>query len=114
MNVVAIAFAISVSANAALGWAWLDAHDDLVAAARDRDSARGLASACSDATDELRDLAEKRSRESRVAQAAARAAALSREQLAQSILATPAAIPGDDCGSARVRVDAWLIERRGQ
>lgn len=112
MNAIAVALSLSVAANAVLGWAWLDAREELVVAARDRDTARGDASACSDATDDLRDLADKRGKEAKVAQAAARRTALAHEQLALQILGTPAAVPGDDCGSARVRADAWLRERK--
>src|SRR5437868_8889144 len=73
-----------------------------------------LASVCSDATDDLRDLADQRAVIARKAQANAREQAAAREQLAQMILSTPAVLVGDDCGSARVRVDRWRVERRAE
>lgn len=103
--------ALSVVGNAALGWAWLGARDQVAATTTQRDNARAAASACSDATEALRELADKRGAEAKRAQAAARQAASQREGRAQQILSTPSALPGDDCGSARVRVDGWLKGR---
>lgn len=103
--------ALSIAGNAALGWAWLGARDRAAVAITERDDARAAATACSDATEALRDLADKRGEEAKRAQAAARQAAGQRESRAQQILSTPAAVPGDDCGSARVRVDGWLKGR---
>lgn len=108
---LAIGLAISLGGNAAMGWAWLSTRDDLATAVVERDTARGAASACSDATEALRELADKRAKEAKTAQAAARAAAKGRGDRALEILTTPAAVPGDDCGSARVRVDGWLKGR---
>lgn len=105
------AIALSVAANAALGWAWIGTRHELAKAVSERDATRALASACSDATDDLRNLADERAATARKAQASARGAAAAREELAHTILSTPAALAGDDCGSARVRVDRWLIER---
>jgi hypothetical protein len=103
--------ALSIAGNAALGWAWLGARDKVATTTTERDNARAAASACSDATEALRELADKRGVEAKRAQAAARQAASQREGRAQQILSTPAALPGDDCGSARVRVDGWLKGR---
>ncbi|MDM0011996.1 hypothetical protein QTH87_06025 [Variovorax sp. J22P168] len=108
---VASALVLSLAGNAVLGWAWLGTRDALVQAVSDRDLARSSASACSDATDDLRKLADRRAAVAKKAQAIARSQAAAHEQLAQTILSTPAALTGDDCGSARVRVDRWLIER---
>lgn len=102
---------LSIAGNAALGWAWLGARDQVAATVTERDNARAAASACSDATEALRELADKRAEEAKRARAAARAVAGRHEGRAQQILSTPAALPGDDCGSARVRVDGWLKGR---
>lgn len=110
---VASALVFSLAGNAALGWVWLGTRDALVQAVSDRDLARSSASACSDATDDLRKLADRRAAAAKKAQASARRQAAAHEQLAQTILSTPAALAGDDCGSARVRVDRWLVERGG-
>lgn len=77
----------------------------------ERDDARGAASICSDATDDLRALADQRAAAAAPVQAQAQQAAQQRQVVAQQILATPAAVAGDDCRSAQARVDAWLQGR---
>ena len=109
---------LSVALNAALGWAYLGQRDKTTAAQtalRDmqgqRDGAREAASACSDAVDDLRSLADQRAKEADAARAQARKAAAGRNARADAILSAPPAVPGDDCASARVRVDQWLKGR---
>ena len=111
MQSLLVALGVSLAGNAALGWAWLGARDSLAVVTTERDGARAAASACSDATEALRELADRRGAEAKRAQAEARQVASRREMRAQQILGTPAALPGDDCGSARVRVDGWLKGR---
>jgi len=106
-----MALGLSVAGNAALGWAWVGALEKAATTVVERDNARSAASACSDATEDLRDLADKRGVEAKKAQAAARSAAIGRQQTANTILSTPAAVPGNACASAQVRVDAWLRGR---
>jgi hypothetical protein len=115
---VLIALAISVAANAALGWAYLGQRDDTTearTALRDmegqRDGARQAASACSDSVDDLRELADQRAREAAPDRAAAASTAQGHNQRADQILATPAPVPGDACASAQARVDSWLQGR---
>ncbi|MBB3641182.1 hypothetical protein [Variovorax atrisoli] len=109
-----LALGLSVAGNAALGWAWIGAREKAATSVLQRDDARAAASACSDATEDLRDLADKRAAEAKKAQAAARSVALGHEARAQTILATPAAVPGDACASAQARIDGWLKGRAGQ
>ncbi len=111
MQALLVSLGLSVAGNAALGWAWLGAREKAATVVLQRDDARAVASACSDATDDLRDLADKRATEAKKAQAVARAVATGRQQTAHTILSTPAAVPGDACASAQVRVDAWLRGR---
>lgn len=113
-----VALAISVSANAALGWAYLGQRDDTTearTALRDmegqRDGARQAASECSDSVDDLRELADKRARDAAPARAAAASNAQGHNQRADTILSTPAPVPGDVCASAQARVDSWLQGR---
>lgn len=110
-NPWAIALMVSMLANAALGWAWLQARDAAATILVQRDDARSAASACSDATEALRELADAKALEAKRAQGRARAVAAQHARIAQDILATPAADPGDDCRSARIRIDAWLLRR---
>lgn len=111
LQALLVSLGLSVAGNAALGWAWVGAREKAATTILQRDDARAVASACSDATDDLRELADKRSAEAKKAQAIARDAATGRQKAAQTILSTPAAVPGDACASAQARVDAWLRRR---
>jgi hypothetical protein len=118
INPIIVALAISAAANAALGWAYLGQRDDTAVAKtalRDmegqRDGARQAASACSDSVDDLRELADKLAREAAPARAAAASTAKGHNQRADTILSTPAPVPGDACASAQARVDDWLKGR---
>ncbi|SIQ99453.1 hypothetical protein [Pseudacidovorax sp. RU35E] len=111
MQALLVALAISVAGNAGMGWAWLQARTAATELRGQRDEARGDASACSDATQDLRDLADQRAAAAKKDQAAAAAKARAHQALAQTILSTPPAVPGDACASAQARVDAWLRGR---
>jgi len=111
MNPIAALLLVSVLANAGLSWAWMSAHDEAIAARKDRDSARGAATACSDATEALQELADSRKVDADKARLAAKTSAKSRDQKADQIMSTPATTPGDDCRSASDRASAWLAGR---
>ncbi|MCT6720025.1 hypothetical protein [Acidovorax sp. K2F] len=118
INPFIVALAISVAANAVLGWAYLGQRDETATAQADlramegqRDGARQAASACSDSVDDLRELADKRTREAAPARAVAASTARVHNQRADEILAAPAPVPGDVCASAQARVDGWLKGR---
>lgn len=111
MQALLMSLGLSVAGNAVLGWAWIGAREKAATTTLQRDDARAMTSACSDATDDLRELADIRGATAKKAQAVARDAALVRQRAAQTILSTPAAVPGDACASAQVRVDAWLRGR---
>lgn len=113
-----IALAISVAANAAVGWAWLGQRDETATAKADlramegqRDGVRQVASECSASVDDLRKLADRRYIVAAPARAAADSAARGYNQVADVILSTPAPVPGDACASAQARVDDWLKNR---
>jgi hypothetical protein len=115
---ILIALAVSVAANAALGWAYLGQRDDATQAQTDlrnmqdqRDGASQLASECSASVDDLRKLADRRYIVAAPARAAAASAAQGHNQRADVILSTPAPVPGDACASAQARVDSWLQGR---
>lgn len=110
--------ALSLALNAALGLAYLgqrdkttEAQSAVTAMEQQRDGARAVASACSDAVEDLRNVADQRAAEAKAARAEAAAKARGHNKKADSILATPAAVPGDDCRSAQVRVADWLKGR---
>ena len=114
----AVALLASLLGNVLLTRAYLGQRDTATAArasvgemAQQRDGARSLAAACSDAIDDLRELADKRKREGEAARASAAAKARTYERRADEILAALPAVPGDACASAQHRVDSWLQER---
>lgn len=111
MQALALALVLSVAGNAGLGWAWLRARDAVTRTTGERDSARADASACSDGVADLRELADERGRRAKAAQATAAERRRQQEALAQLILSTPAAVPGDVCASAQARVDSWMRGR---
>lgn len=115
---LALALLASLTTNGLLGWAYLGQRDDATQARADlgameqqRDGARADARACSDAVDNLRDLADRLADDAKAARAEAAAKAKDHNQKADAILATPPAVPGDDCQSAQVRVADWLKGR---
>lgn len=118
MTPILYALATSVLLNAGLAWGWLHARDNTVKARQqvtvvtgERDAARLTAQECSEATDALKKLADQRAKEADAARAQARKAAAGRNARADAILSAPPAVPGDDCASARVRVDQWIKGR---
>lgn len=72
---------------------------------------QAIASACSDATDDLRELADKRETVATGAREQAKEVAAGYEKKADAILAKPDPVPGNACASAQVLVDEWLSER---
>ncbi|AVO49960.1 hypothetical protein C6568_12395 [Melaminivora suipulveris] len=111
----------SAALNLLAGWAWLGQRDTIAtlrtevkAVQGQLDGARADARACSDAVDDLRTLADHRAEEASAARAAAQQRAQTHNRRADAILAAPLAVPGDDCASARVRVDQWIKGRTAQ
>jgi hypothetical protein len=106
-----IALGVSLLANAGLTKVYLNTRDQRTVAISDRDSARRAASECSDATDDLRDQAAKRAKESAVEVAAAAARAKTAEGHAAKIASSPQKVPGNVCASAQAEVDEFFTER---
>ena len=108
----------SILANAWLVKANLSLHDQLTetkasvkSAERQRDAAQGTALDCGNAVDELHKLSGQRAEEAATARATAATYAKAAAKRADVILSAPAAVPGNDCQSAKVRIDAWLQGR---
>ena len=119
LSPAAVALAASLAANAALGWLWLDARDNVAdARARieavqgERDAAQAAGQACSDGVQRLQALTESRAREAAAARRQAAQAAADHARRADAVLSAPPAVPGDDCASAKARVADWLQRRR--
>ena len=111
VQALALALALSVAGNALLGRAWLSVRDDLAAATVQRDQARSDASACSDATNDLRALADKRQAAAAPGRAAAATVARTLTRRADATLASAPAVPGDMCASLQALGDNWLQAR---
>lgn len=107
----AYVLAISLTCNAALTYVYLGERDKVAVAETERDNARGAATACSDATDDLREQADKRAKEAKAARAAAAESAKGHDKRADEILSAPASNP-DDCKAAQDRVTKWLRSRK--
>ncbi|QPS09544.1 hypothetical protein I6G66_05850 [Delftia acidovorans] len=113
-----LALLVSLLGNVLLARAYLSQRDAATAArasvgemTQQRDGARDLAAACSDAVDDLRELADRRKKEGEAVRASAAAQARTHEQRADEIMAEPPAVSGDACASAQHRVDSWLQGR---
>lgn len=109
--ILSIALAISMGLNTLGGWAYLGQRDATVAAESERDQARGAATACSDATEALRELSDKRAAENKKLRAAAALKAQGHDQKADEILTTPPS-DTDDCKAAATRATTWLKGRK--
>ena len=73
--------------------------------------AKSAAQLCSESVKDLRAQEDARAAESAKALAAAQAAADKYALRADRLLRAPAAVPGDDCTSARMRAADWLRSR---
>lgn len=111
IRTLAIALALSVSANALLVGAWLGARDARQAVALERDSARAAASACSAAVEALQAFAMQRLKDATTERKAAEQQARKAAQRADKTLATAPAVPGDMCASMQQLGNDWLKER---
>lgn len=111
INPLLVALAISVAVNAALGWAYLGQRDETTEAAGQRDQARADATACSDAVQDLRELAEKRKAAAAPARADAASTAQGLQQRADYTLGLQPKVPGDMCASMQALGDEWLQGR---
>lgn len=108
---LAIALAISVAINAALGWAYLGQRDKAVASVVKAAQATGAAVACSAGVDSLQKKADERKAAAAPQIEKAKQAAAVDNTKADAILAAPATTRGNDCKSASDRVDTWWAER---
>lgn len=108
MNPFIIALLLSFAANAMVAWGWLSARDKATTAIEQRDTARAAANACSDATDDLRTLADSRKKEADKARTSAAAQAKTHDQRADYTLGLRPKVPGDTCASMQALGDEWL------
>jgi hypothetical protein len=110
---VSIALGLSMLANAFLGDAYLTQRDTATVAVVEKKEAVGAAVQCSKGTEQLVAKADERKKAAAPKREAAKKEAQVLERQADAILATPAAVPSDDCKSAQARIDTWW-EGRGK
>lgn len=116
LGFVALLLALSMGGNVVLTKVWLGADRRATAATEQRDQARGVAKTCSDATDALRQEADKRAAAARIATAAAETRARTAEQRANRERSAPVAPPdapqAQACELAQQQNAEWLANRR--
>lgn len=110
--------ALSLLANLAAGYLYLQQRDvavtatnNLQHAASDTVTARAAADACSASVEGLAASAAVMASQLEAARQAAAQQASKHNAVADKILSTPAAVPGDDCASAQKRVAEILASR---
>ena len=108
MNPLLIALALSATANAFLGWQWLEARDAAAIAGQQRAQAQTAAGTCSKGVEDMRARAVAADKLAAAGRAAAAARAADAGARADVLLSSPQAVPGDACASARADIDAWL------
>lgn len=111
MNPLAVILAISLITNAALGYAYLGQRDTAVEAKTDVKHVEAAAQECSQGTEQLETQAKKRAADAEPKRAAAAAKAAEHNRVADRILTTPPAVPGNACASAQADLDAWWAGR---
>lgn len=107
MNPLAVVLAISLIANAFLGYAYLGQRDTAVEAKTDVKHVEAAAQECSKGTEQLEKQGKQREADAAPKRAAAAAKAAEHNRAADRILTTPAAVPGNACASAQAELDAW-------
>jgi len=112
MNPFHVILAISLAANAALGWAYLGQRDNTTTAKVGERQAVGVAMECSKGTEQLETKAQERKAAAAPKIAEAKKQAEQHNRKADKILATPPAVPGDACASAQAVVDDWWEKRK--
>lgn len=115
MQPLIISLALSLAGNAALGLAYLQHRDQAAASVAttttQRDQARADATACSDATEALRELAERRTAAAAPVRAAATSTARTLHARSDHMLSLQPSKPGDLCASMQAMGDEWLQGR---
>jgi hypothetical protein len=111
LMVLAGLLGLSLVINAGLGIGYLGQRDKATAAIEQRDDARGAATACSDATEDLRVLADKRKLNANVARTAAAGKATALEQRADATLSRQPKDLLNSCASIQALGDDWLKSR---
>lgn len=111
MSPTHIVLAISLAANALLGYAYLGQRDTATVAKVEQRQATGVALECSKGTEKLETAAAQRKTAAAPKIAAAQQQAQQHNRKADQIMATPPAVPGNACASAQAELDSWWETR---
>ena len=112
MKSEAMATAILVAAIIGLGGYSVILQKRLTGEREERHAAQATAAMCNAAVQDLEAEAKARAASAAAAVAEAEKAAADAMRRADEILKRPAAVPGDDCHSAKIRAQAWLKGRK--
>ncbi len=112
MKPVLIVLACSLVVNLFLWDAQTKAVRQAAEAKESARQAKAAADACTDSVEGLQAQARQRAAQARPKVEAARDGMARATRNAYELLASPPAVAGDDCGSARVRIDQWLDRRQ--
>ena len=107
-----LALAVSLLGN---WWLWNGKsaeHDARTTAETNLQTANNQTDTCNKSIKDLETAAYERGRRAEVARAAAKARRAALDRLAQTELSTPATVPGNDCQSAKDRVERILKARK--
>lgn len=111
MSPITVVLAISLTANAVLGYAYLGQRDTAVATGVREGAAVATAQQCSDGTDQLAQQAAQRDKDAGPARQAAADKNRGHQVRAQELMKSAGAVPGDACASAEKVVDGWWAQR---
>lgn len=116
LTILALLLALSVAGNAVMARLYLGATREAAQAGERLDQARATATACSDATEALREVADKRAAAAKIATAAAETRARTAEQRANRERSAPVAPPdapqAQACELAQQQNAEWLKGRQ--
>lgn len=108
---LALALVVSLGANVLLAREYVGAREDVATVKADYRSVASAANQCSDNTKALKAAADAREQAASASIAVALGVARQNGLTASKLLASPPAVPGNDCASARAAADAWLAGR---
>lgn len=111
MSATQILLALSLVANMALFWSYLGQRDTAVEAKTDVKHVEAAAQECSQGTEQLQQQGKQREADAAPKRAAAAKKADEHNRVADRILTTPPAVPGDACASAQADLDVWWTGR---
>lgn len=112
LGILGVLLGVSIAGNAILTNAYLGQRDATIAASDRAATSHAAAQACSEGVARVREAAEAQRVATAAAVATAQQEAREAQRRALAWASKPATRPGDDCGSAQDRINAWMQHRR--